>query len=203
MKDKSNIILLLLSAGKSSRFGSPKQLLKWKQSNLLQHAIKTAIDSNATDVFLVLGANYNQIMELTHTDSVEVIRNHSWDKGLGNSIAFGVNQILEKEIKVDGILLMLADQPLIDSEFLNAMIDTFEVGTNQIIASTYLNGKKGVPALFDSGYIKELSNLKGDKGAKILLDKYANKITSVDGGKILLDIDTIDDYEKLYKANHQ
>lgn len=203
MKDKTNIIVLLLAAGKSSRFGSPKQLLKWKNSNLLQHAIKTASDSNASDVFLVLGANYDQIMEMIHTDSVEVIRNQSWEKGLGNSIAFGVNQILEKEIKVDGILLMLADQPLIDSDYLNSIIDTFEVGTNQIIASSYLNGKKGVPVLFDKCFFEQLSNIKGDKGAKALLDNYANKVISVDGGNNLLDIDTFDDYEKLYNANHQ
>ena len=202
MKDKTNIIVLLLAAGKSSRFGSPKQLLKWKNSNLLQHAIKTASDSNASDVFLVLGANYDQIMEMIHTDSVEVIRNQSWEKGLGNSIAFGVNQILEKEIKVDGILLMLADQPLIDSDYLNSIIDTFEVGTNQIIASSYLNGKKGVPVLFDKCFFEQLSNIKGDKGAKTLLDNYANKVISVDGGNNLLDIDTIDDYEGLYMANH-
>ena len=203
MKDKTNIIVLLLAAGKSSRFGSPKQLLKWKNSNLLQHAIKTASDSNASDVFLVLGANYDQIMEMIHTDSVEVIRNQSWEKGLGNSIAFGVNQILEKEIKVDGILLMLADQPLIDSDYLNSIIDTFEVGTNQIIASSYLNGKKGVPVLFDKCFFEQLSNIKGDKGAKALLDNYANKVISADGGNNLLDIDTFDDYEKLYNANHQ
>ena len=73
MKDKTNIIVLLLAAGKSSRFGSPKQLLKWKNSNLLQHAIKTASDSNASDVFLVLGANYDQIMEMIHTDSVRLL----------------------------------------------------------------------------------------------------------------------------------
>lgn len=198
-----NIVALVLAAGKSKRFGSPKQLLKWKKSNLLENAIKAGSESNVSNTFLVLGANYDQILEMTETNSVEVIRNLSWEKGLGNSIAFGAKHILESNTKVDGILLMLADQPLIDSNYLNSIIAKFESGNNQIIASSYKSGKKGVPALFDISYLEELIKLQGDNGAKALIEEYSKNVTLVKGGNKLADIDTFEEYEQLYKANHQ
>ena len=198
-----NIVALILAAGQSKRFGSPKQLLKWKDSNLLENAIKTVNTSNVTHTFLVLGANFDEILKMTDTNSVEIIRNHYWKKGLGNSIAFGVSHIFKSNIKVDGILLMLADQPLIDSEYLNALTDTFKLNNNQIIASSYLNDKKGVPVLFDKSYFDELTILKGDKGAKALIEKYSKNVTLIKGENKLVDIDTFEDYEQLYHANHQ
>lgn len=196
------IVALILAAGQSKRFGRPKQLLKWKKSNLLENAIKTVFESNVSNTFLVLGANYDQILEKTNTAFVVVIRNNSWDKGLGNSIAFGVNHIVKNNIKTDGILLMLADQPLIDADYLNSLIDAFEVGKKQIIASSYLNGKKGVPALFNSCYFDELTKLQGDKGAKALIEQYSKNVTLIKGENKLADIDTFEDYEILFKANH-
>jgi len=178
-----NIVALILAAGQSKRFGSPKQLLKWKSSNLLENAIK-------------------EISELSDTDSVYIIRNDSWEQGLGNSIAFGVNYILNKNIKVDGILLMLADQPLIDSDYLNSIIEKFKPNQNQIVASSYLNGKKGVPALFNKSCFEELTKLQGDTGAKALIENYSKNVTLIKGGNKLDDIDTLEDYKRMYNANH-
>ena len=203
MKTELNIVVLIMAAGKSSRFGSPKQLLKWKNSNLLQHAIKTACDSNISDVFLVLGANHDQIIEMTDTNSVEVIRNLSWANGLGNSIAFGVKSIIQKEPKTDGILIMLADQPLIDSDYLNRMIDKFKEGNNQIIATTYKNNKQGVPVIFDKAYFDELIDLNDDDGAKQIIKKHTANVFTFKHDNNCLDIDTFEDYENLYLANHQ
>lgn len=199
----SNIVSLILAAGQSKRFGSPKQLLKWKDSNLLEHAIQSVCESKVSKTFLVLGANYAQILKEVKTNHVEIVRNETWEKGLGNSIAFGVNHILKSNANIDGILLMLADQPLIDSEYLDSLINKFESDEEQIIASSYKNGKKGVPALFDKCYFKKLSNLKGDKGAKNLIGKYDKKVITLSAEQIIFDIDTKEDYKSLYQKHHQ
>ena len=116
MKNKlTNIVIVLLAAGKSSRFGKPKQLLKWKESNLLQYAIETAKGSVASKIEVVLRANYDLILQSINVDSVEVIRNVSWKKGLGSSIAFGVKSMVRNYPEANGVLVMLADQPLINS----------------------------------------------------------------------------------------
>ncbi len=204
MKNKpTDIVIVLLAAGKSSRFGKPKQLLKWKESNLLQYAIDIAKDSIATHVKLVLGANYDLILQSINVDSVEVIRNVSWKKGLGSSVAFGVKSMVRNYPEADGVLVMLADQPLINSEYLNKIIASFNSNRKQIITSTYDNKKQGVPALFDSCYFKELIELNDDEGAKHLIKRHSAHVKTVKHDIENLDIDTFEDYESLYHANHQ
>ncbi len=196
------IAVVILAAGSSSRLGTAKQLLPWKQTTLLEHSIKTILELNCDDVFVILGANHNLIKSKIDCKKVDVLVNDNWELGLGNSIASGVKYIQESK-EVDGILLVLADQPLIDSKYLKSLIDKFEVNNNKIIASSYSNGKKGVPVLFDKEYFEELSKLNGDKGAKTLLDKYVPNVFAINAEHLVSDIDTEEDYDKLYKVNHQ
>ncbi len=202
MSSNPKIAVVILAAGASTRLGTAKQLLPWKGTTLLEHSIETISELNCDDNFVVLGASHKLIKSKIDFNVVEVLVNKDWKFGLGNSIAFGVKYILKNNIVVDGILLTLADQPLIDSEYLNSLIDKFEVNNNQIIASSYSNDKKGVPVLFDKIFFEELSNLNGDKGAKTLLDKYAPNVFTLNAEQLVFDIDTKEDYEKLYKANH-
>jgi len=200
---KPNIVIVLLSAGSSSRLGRPKQLLKWGNSNLLQNAINTAGNSDASKTVLVLGAHYPEIISKINIDNVELIKNETWEDGLGNSIAFGVKSIIEKHPKTDGVLVVLADQPLIESSYLNNLINSFEVNKKQIIASAYINRKYGVPVIFDKYYFNELANLNDDEGAKHITTKYISNVTSIEHDVPFEDIDTFDDYERLFLANHQ
>ena len=202
MSSNPKIAVVILAAGASTRLGTAKQLLPWKGTTLLEHYIETISELNCDDNFVVLGASHKLIKSKIDFNVIEVLVNKDWKFGLGNSIAFGVKYILKNNIVVDGILLTLADQPLIDSEYLNSLIDKFEVNNNQIIASSYSNDKKGVPVLFDKIFFEELSNLNGDKGAKTLLDKYAQNVFTLNAEQLVFDIDTKEDYEKLYKANH-
>ena len=200
---KPKIIVLIFAAGGSSRLGRPKQLLKWGNSNLLQNAINTAVNSDALKTVLVLGAHYSEIASKINTTNVEVVNNKTWKNGLGNSIAFGVKSVLEKYPETDGVLVMLADQPLIDRSYLNTLINSFEINKKQIIASTYVNKKYGVPVIFDKHYFKELISLNDDEGAKHIITKYISNVTSKKHDVLFEDIDTFDDYERLFLANHQ
>ncbi len=191
---KPTITVLILAAGSSSRFGSPKQLLKWKNSNLLQHTIQTAKKSIAQHVVVVLGANYDIILKNINTDSTEIIRNESWEKGLGNSIAFGINSIIKNNPESDGVLIMLADQPLIETSHLNKLIEQFRYDKKQIIASTYSNKKFGVPVVFDACYFSDLNKLNSDEGAKAIIEKNRSNVIEINQDCSFEDIDTIKDF---------
>ncbi|RYE12230.1 MAG: nucleotidyltransferase family protein, partial [Sphingobacteriales bacterium] len=54
--------IVILSAGNSSRFGSPKQLLPYRGSSLLQQAILAAEETTYTPIVLVLGAYAEEIL---------------------------------------------------------------------------------------------------------------------------------------------
>ncbi|NNK83349.1 MAG: NTP transferase domain-containing protein, partial [Flavobacteriaceae bacterium] len=75
---KPKVANLILAAGNSSRLGQPKQLLKWKSSNLLQHCIDTVKEVQSYSVILVLGANYQEIISEINTNSIHVVNNKTW-----------------------------------------------------------------------------------------------------------------------------
>ena len=183
--------------------GEPKQLLPWKNTFLLNHVINTASQLDNSESYIVLGANYQLIKSKLGHDNVNIIQNNNWELGLGSSIAFGITSIMKSENKFDGVLIMLSDQPLINSNYLKTLSRKFESGNNQIIASTYETKKIGVPALFDKIYFDELSKLNEDKGAKKVIVNYIDNVITIDANQLFTDIDTQEEYKKLYHANHQ
>lgn len=183
--------------------GAPKQLLPWGNSTLLGHAVETALQLPCNTLAVVLGASSEEIKETIMGDAVLVFEHTHWKDGLGTSIAWGVTQLLELTPEIDGVLILLADQPLVTSDYLNAIITQFEPGKQQIIATSYDEQKQGVPALFDAAYLNELTTLKGDKGAKEILQKHLTKVQLLSAEGQLSDIDTLEDYRALYTANHQ
>jgi molybdenum cofactor cytidylyltransferase len=198
----SKLAVLILAAGNSSRMGTPKQLLKWKETNLLQHTINTVNELNLDVVFVVLGAHYNTILEQVNVDSATVVYNPNWEAGIGNSIAFGVNKINKLHPEIEGILITLSDQPLINSSYLKTIVENYYLHHRKIVCTLYQNKKLGVPAIFNQIYFEALKQLNHDKGAKNLLSKYSSQISYLDGMDVISDIDTKEDYKKLYNKYH-
>lgn len=191
------IAILLLAAGASSRMGTIKQLLPWKGTVLINHMVKVASSSIASEVVVVLGANAGEISQvLDRKPDVNIIENKSWTSGLGKSISSGMEFLMEKQPGISAVLVMLCDQPLIETGYLDRMINSFHDGKGKIIATAY-GRHNGVPALFSSYFFQELLSLKNDFGARELLKNHEGDIYGLSAGNSLLDIDTRQDYESL------
>lgn len=200
MKTSSNIAIVILAAGASRRMGTPKQLLSWGEETLLKHAINTATNSDASKVVVVLGANYEAIEKDIKDLPITILKNENWELGLGKSIACAASSILESNENLDAVLIILADQPLIDTTFLNEFISNYISDENQIIATSYGEEKKGVPVLFDKSYFEELTLLNDDNGAKGLLKEHVSYVKTLKPKIKNLDIDSKADYDRLFKA---
>lgn len=191
-----NIQLLLLAAGTSSRMKQPKQLLPWGSESLIEHQIKTLLATN-NSVSVVLGAYSKEISQMIKRFPIRTLINEDWKKGMGSSIAYGVQQLVAKEPTTDGILIALIDQPLLTTDHFNKMIDHFIPDKKQIVVSHSDKGWSGAPVLFDRVYFKELQKLKGNDGAKTITGKHGDAAITVDGGNLLIDIDTPEAYEQV------
>jgi molybdenum cofactor cytidylyltransferase len=202
MPKKSKIAVLIMAAGGSTRIGSPKQLLKWKDSNLLVYTISKAIQLKVSKIIVVLGANSEEIISQLDQNKIRILVNHDWELGLGSSISEGVKFIQKSYPDISAVLIMLSDQPLIEQEHFIKMIRLFEHNTKKIIVTEYDDEKQGVPALFDNFYFKDLCALNADYGAKHLFKKYSKDIHEIVNKNASFDIDTLEQYEKLYLANH-
>ena len=173
--------------------GSPKQLLPYQNTTLVGWAIEQAKNSKASAIFCVLGANALSIQQSIEKNNIEIIINKEFQNGLSTSIVAGINHLKDK--KLDSVLIMLADQPEVNTDYLNKLITTSEENKNAITASCYPN-KIGVPAVFPKQYFNQLLQLKGDKGAKELLNNSPYNIIKIKADN-LKDIDTKEDYKNL------
>ncbi|AUP77685.1 hypothetical protein C1H87_02725 [Flavivirga eckloniae] len=179
--------------------GTVKQLLVWGNTTLLGHTIQTALKANTNDVFVVLGAHYTAIKNDINKFPVSIIKNKDWRLGLGKSIACAADHIINLKPEIDAVLICLADQPFIDANYLNTLIDNFSPGENQIIATSYKSGVLGVPVIFDKTYLSELSKLGDDKGAKQIIHAYASFVKTVVPSFQNIDLDSKADYDAFYK----
>ncbi|MEP3838954.1 MAG: nucleotidyltransferase family protein [Algibacter sp.] len=193
-----DITVVILAAGKGTRMGAIKQLLPYKNSNLLQNIIQQALRSGANHVSCVIGANREVIEKMIDNNNVTIINNPKWEHGLSSSISEAVSYLKTLKPLPDGVLFLLADQPYVDSDYINGIMDCFRNNNEKIIASTYENGN-GVPALFPVVYFDELLKLKGDKGAKLFLKKNQGNVIGFKSKSKnrLFDVDTPEDYNTL------
>jgi molybdenum cofactor cytidylyltransferase len=200
MGKKNQIAVIVLAAGESSRMQQAKQVLPWGDSTLLGHAIDVAMKSMANKVYVVLGANVQTIQEQVDLSHVKCIINKDWKNGLGSSIAYAVQYLAESDKQYDGLLFMLCDQPLIDTYYLNAMINTFGDGVKNIVATAYKQ-RNGVPVLYHKKYMQILSMLDGDSGAKEIIAKNSEDVIALSPEGKELDLDTYAAYQNLIQQS--
>lgn len=184
-----------MAAGSSSRLGRPKQLLPFRSETLIEHSIKTAISTNR-NCNVVLGSNYNAIKNQIEKYPLTVFNHQDWSKGMGSSISFGLKEVLKKQPNLDDVLILLCDQPYIDSELLNTLFQNHFDKLQLITACSYGNAF-GVPAIFNKKIFPDLLKLKGDKGAKKIISDNPNGVLYIDFPEGNIDIDQVEDLKYL------
>jgi molybdenum cofactor cytidylyltransferase len=191
------VAAIIVAAGSSSRLGQPKQLVLIDGEPLLRRAIRCAQEAGASPVFVVLGAHRERIESAIDFDAAMIVVNEDWEEGLASSIRAGVGAAEKTAAGAAGLLLMTCDQPRVTAEHLRRMIEKFDTQSELIlIASTYA-GVRGIPAIFPREAEGSLLALRGDTGARALLQKPPWPVISIplDGGEI--DIDSPDDLARI------
>jgi molybdenum cofactor cytidylyltransferase len=193
MSREAYLPILLLAAGGSSRFGSPKQLIPFRGIPLIRYLADMALKSNADAVFVVLGAQAEEVQKELQDLDVRIVLNDCWEEGISTSLRTGVRALPET---TTAVMIMLADQPLVTTEHLNAIIEAHQTTEKPIVASSYA-GTLGVPVLFARRFFPDLQQLAGDTGAKQIIQSHPGEVVSIPFAGGALDIDTPDDLHHL------
>ncbi|MGZ3820587.1 MAG: nucleotidyltransferase family protein [Mucilaginibacter sp.] len=128
---------IILAAGESRRMGQPKQNLVFQHKTLLERAVEAALASGCKPVIVVLGANAG-LIDLTTNQDVKLVHNPDWSEGMASSMRTGINE-LRKYNDVEGVLIMLCDQPFVDAKLINAMQTRQQQTGKAIVACSYGN----------------------------------------------------------------
>ena len=192
------IAAILLAAGGSSRLGQPKQLLHMDGRSLVRKAAETALASRCDEIYVVVGAVAAVVKQALSGVAVSVVRNPDWRSGISGSIRCGLQRVCREHRDIDAVLILLVDQPMVDVDVLNGLIETFQDGA-ELVASEYA-GTVGVPALFSRVYFDALRELTGDRGAKSVLLHYAGDVVTLPfpGGES--DVDTAEDWARVGRS---
>ncbi len=190
------IAAIILAAGSSGRMGSPKQLLPYNNSTLLKNVLIPVSKLFPQSTYLVLGANADLIQANIAPGDYRIILNTHWTNGMAGSVITGLQAAANDFPDLDAVIFLAADQPYVTASHIASMVDSYLSTDKPIIASTY-NGSIGVPALFDRKLFPELEKLKGDAGARQIINQAGEAVWSIPLANGHIDIDTPEQYKQL------
>ncbi len=184
---------IVLAAGASTRFGSPKQLVRVNGRPLLHAAVSRAVEVAGHSVSVVLGAHAAELAPLLRHSTATIVINRDWSEGMASSIRAGVARLPGS---CTGVLLVLADQAAVTAEDLRRLATTWRRQPEYIVAAQY-GATLGAPAVFPASSFRDLAALRGDRGAQSLFKRNPDRVIRVPMDSASIDIDTPEDLLRL------
>lgn len=181
---------VILAAGYSSRANAFKMELKIDEKAILQRCIESLYDE-CNKIIVVSGYKHEKIKKLVKNYfNVEVVYNEDFHKGMFSSVKKGI-----KNVTAERFLITPGDYPLISKEVVKKILKE----KNEIVIPSF-NKKGGHPLLLKSNLIREILIEPEDSNLKIYLSKKQCSYLNIDDEGIVLDVDTMEDYN--YVKNH-
>ncbi len=186
---------VVLAAGASERYGSPKYSLIFDQNrNFVQKIMEEYVSFGCEQVVIVIRPDdipYFDQHARAYPEKVYVAVNHHPEKGRLSSIQTGL-QVLKTTHKV---FLQNVDNPFVDKSLLRSLAD--QLKENKGVFPGF-NGKGGHPVLFSKILASQLIQL--DQGTDFKLFVKSQNFHSVEVGheKILANINTKEDYQRWF-----
>ncbi len=192
---------IILAAGTSTRLGQPKQLLRLKGKYIIERVLDAALNSTLDKIVLVLGDAHQKILhvlgeKLQHA-KLQVEINPHYQKGQSQSLRVGLSKIKDD---FAAVMFLLGDQPMLNSATINILLERFWAAGKDVCVPIY-RGKRKTPAIFGRRFYTQLMDIKGDMGARKIIQAHPDRVLTVeiDDPLCFWDIDTPQDFEKLKK----
>jgi len=185
----SGIVGLLLAAGSGTRFGSDKL------RHALPHGVEMAVQSarhlkgEVGRVVAVVRPGAGELARQLENEGCQVVVCDNAAEGMGASLACAARAAGRAE----GYLIALADMPFIRRSTIGGVRDALATGAP--LAAPYFRARRGHPVGIAGRFYDDLLLLRGDEGAKSLLNKHEDLLVKVPIGDpgVLRDIDRPED----------
>lgn len=185
----SNPHVIVLAAGASTRLGQPKQLAKVGGKPALHRVVTSATALAGHAVTVVVGAQASELTRLLAHSPASVVVNRHWEEGMASSIRCGLAALSPAS---EAVLILLGDQVAVTADDLKRLANAWNGDDGTIAAATY-GQQVGVPAIFPRAYFSELAELRGDQGARRLLERNSHRLVRVPMPNASIDLDTPED----------
>ena len=173
--DSTGLHAAILAAGASSRFGSPKQLVRLGGAPVLHQVVAAATAVAGNSVSVVLGANARDIAPALRQSAASLVVNRDWAEGLGSTIRTAVRTAPPR---CEGLLLLLGDQVLVTVDDLRRLFAAWRRHPVLVAAALY-GGAPGLPAIFPRWAYTDLLELRGDCDAGRVLRRCSDRLVRI------------------------
>lgn len=198
-KSANKIKKIVLAAGESKRFGDKNKLSEIINGKpIINHILDTLFEIfDPSELIVIVGHEQNIIKNLIFNKDIKILENKDYRKGIGTSIALGMNNLNED---IDGVMIIPADMPYINSkDLINLEKKFMELNCVKVVMPEH-NYRIGNPVILPRNYFKTLKSLKDDFGARSLIRKK-DIVTLKTGFGTIFDIDTKEELAKT-KVNY-
>jgi len=187
---------LFLGAGASTRMrGSDKLLQKIDGVPLIQRTLNEALKLKFP-VFITIPINNTERKLIISKTNAVIVEVPDADLGMGHSIAKGTYEITQN-LNIRSLAICPADLPNLGVKSLKNLINFFLKRPELICRPTqFRTSKFGHPVIFPKKYFEELKLIKGDIGARKIINKTGQFINSyeTEDESYFLDLDTPEDF---------
>jgi molybdenum cofactor cytidylyltransferase len=180
MEANQRVGAVILAAGESRRFGSPKQLAELKGRTLLDHVIVTARAAGLDPIVAVVPT---WLVRPSGEESLGWIANPQPELGMSQSLRLGLEALTD----ADAAVILLGDQPGVAVETITALVAAR--GERPIVA-TEAGGVVAPPLLLERSHFGLAADLSGDQGLREVLRRSPELVRTVSVAQHALDVDT-------------
>ena len=190
----SGVSAILTAAGESSRMGSPKALLPWKGTTLVEYQVRCLLDAGCAEVVVVLGHAAEIVEPYVTGEHVRHVLNPLYKQGKTTSIKAGLRAIGDD---ANGILLLAVDQPR-TAEIINEVLKAHNTHRPAITSPRY-EGHGGHPLVFNAALKPELEAIsEEEQGIRQVFQAHRDEVyeAPINDPMLRLDLNTPEAYEE-------
>lgn len=191
--------VILLAAGLSTRMGTQKLLLPFRESTVIETVIANLRDAGLSHIYAVFSKEVSEAVTKDYDGLTRAI-NPAPERGQSSSLAIGLSLLPDGR----DFCIMLGDLPTAEPDGIAALIERFRLlpPDKTVLTPAKENGGFGHPMFYRALWKERFKSAHGDVGGRKILFEHEGEILRVpapDGH--FLDIDTPDDYKNVVGDN--
>jgi len=186
------ISAILLASGLSVRMGRDKLLLEFQGKSFLQRAVDLMLDLPVFERIII--TSEVRAKKIALPSGVQIILNTKPENGISESIRIGTMAASGTHY-----IFFNADQPKLTAADITPILEASKANPDKIIFPVIDSGP-GSPTIFPASFKKELINLSGDNGGRIIRDKHRDYCMAIrpDNHTNFEDIDKEEEFRDLF-----
>jgi molybdenum cofactor cytidylyltransferase len=184
---------IVLAAGRSTRMGVNKLLLRVEGDTLVRRAARVALEAGLDPLVVVLGHDAELVARDLADFACASVVNARYAAGLNTSLDAGIAAIPPD---ADAAVVLLADMPLVTAPMIRTLVERYRETGAALVASRY-GAVVAPPALYARAVFDELRGGEGEGRGREVLARHASEVVWADWpAEALADVDEAADLEE-------